>query len=141
MSTHTIHDDRKITAIEEAEAMLNDSQAPSEDTASGNDAANQPDPNEDTLEMQIPEEEKSRRLALLLERQRQIQIERNRKMIGRTVEVLVDGRHEARKQWNGRTSSNRVVNFTSPACDLLGQYTQVTISQAGPNSLGGEHTL
>ena len=59
MSTHTIHDDRKIKAIEEAEAMLNDSQAPSEDTASGNDAANQPDPNEDTLEMQIPEEEKT----------------------------------------------------------------------------------
>ena len=59
MSTHTIHDDRKIKAIEEAEAMLNDSQAPSEDTASGNDAANQPDPHEDTLEMQIHEEEKT----------------------------------------------------------------------------------
>jgi tRNA-2-methylthio-N6-dimethylallyladenosine synthase len=90
---------------------------------------------------QIPEAEKGRRLALLFDRQRRIQTARNQRMIGRTVEVLVDGRNEARRQWNGRTSSNRVVNFTSPANDLLGQYTQVTISQAGPNSLVGEHTL
>ncbi|MEJ2727706.1 MAG: hypothetical protein P8185_04195 [Deltaproteobacteria bacterium] len=58
MSTHTIQDDRKIKAIEEAEAMLNGSQAP-EDESSGNDAANRPDSHEDTLEMQIPEEEKT----------------------------------------------------------------------------------
>ena len=89
---------------------------------------------------QVPEEEKGRRLAVLIERQRQIQLERNRAMIGRVVEVLVDGRHEARGQWTGRTSGNRVVNFPSPAVDLLGQYQQVTIVQAGPNSLVGEHT-
>jgi hypothetical protein len=58
MSTHTIQDDRKIKAIEEAEAMLDDSQT-SEDKFSGNDAANRPDSNEDTLEMKIPEEEKT----------------------------------------------------------------------------------
>jgi tRNA-2-methylthio-N6-dimethylallyladenosine synthase len=102
-----------------------------------------PRPNTPALEWpdQIPETEKSRRLALLIDRQRQIQIERNGKLVGSTVEVLVDGRHEARGQWNGRTSGNRVVNFTSPMPDLLGQYAQVTISQAGPNSLVGEHTL
>jgi hypothetical protein len=58
MSTHTIQGDRKIKAIEEAEAMLNASQAASENTAAGNEDANRPDPHEDTLEMQIPEEEK-----------------------------------------------------------------------------------
>ncbi len=102
-----------------------------------------PRPNTPALEWpdQIPETEKSRRLALLIDRQRQIQIERNGKLVGSTVEVLVDGRHEARGQWNGRTSGNRVVNFTSPMPDLLGQYAQVRISQAGPNSLVGEHTL
>jgi tRNA-2-methylthio-N6-dimethylallyladenosine synthase len=89
---------------------------------------------------QVPEEEKSRRLALLLERQRQIQIANNQKMIGRSLEVLVDGRHEARNQWTGRTSGNRVVNFASPSLDLLGQYCKVRITQAGPNSLVGEHT-
>ena len=102
-----------------------------------------PRPNTPALEWpdQIPETEKSRRLALLLDRQRQIQIERNGEMIGSSVEVLVDGRHESRGQWTGRTSGNRVVNFTSPASDLLGQYAKVRISQAGPNSLVGEHTL
>jgi tRNA-2-methylthio-N6-dimethylallyladenosine synthase len=90
---------------------------------------------------QLPEPEKSRRLALLLERQREIQIARNTAWIGKTAEVLVDGRHEARNQWTGRTSGNRVVNFSSPASGLLGQYAQIVITQAGPNSLVGEHTL
>ncbi len=100
-----------------------------------------PRPNTPALEWpdQIPESEKSRRLALLLERQRAIQTDRNQKMIGQMVQVLVDGRHEGRKQWAGRMSSHRIVNFTSPASDLLGQYVQVTITQAGPNSLVGEH--
>jgi tRNA-2-methylthio-N6-dimethylallyladenosine synthase len=100
-----------------------------------------PRPNTPALEWpdQIPEAEKSRRLALLIDRQRRIQIDRNQAMIGRQVEVLVDGRHETRGQWTGRMSSNRVVNFTSPAVDLLGQYVQVAITQAGPNSLVGQH--
>ncbi|HEV2385948.1 MAG TPA: tRNA (N6-isopentenyl adenosine(37)-C2)-methylthiotransferase MiaB [Candidatus Acidoferrales bacterium] len=89
---------------------------------------------------QVPEEEKSRRLAVLLDRQRQIQLEHNWAMIGRSVEVLIDGRHDARGQWTGRTSSNRVVNFTSPLPALLGQYAQVVITKAGPNSLVGEHS-
>jgi tRNA-2-methylthio-N6-dimethylallyladenosine synthase len=89
---------------------------------------------------QIPEDVKSHRLALLIDRQRNIQVERNQMVVGREVEVLVDGRHDARNQWAGRMSNNRVVNFTSPVTDLLGQYVQVVITQAGPNSLVGEHT-
>jgi hypothetical protein len=57
ISTHAIQDDRKRKAIEEAEAMLEDPQAPSENIASGNDDVNRPDPHADALEMQIPEEE------------------------------------------------------------------------------------
>jgi hypothetical protein len=57
MSTHAIQDDRKRKAIEEAEAMLDDCQAPSENIASGDDDANRPDPHADTLEIQMPEEE------------------------------------------------------------------------------------
>jgi hypothetical protein len=57
MSTHAIQDDRKRKAIEEAEAMLEDSQAPSENMASGNDDVDRPDPHADALEIQIPEEE------------------------------------------------------------------------------------
>ena len=87
----------------------------------------------------IPEEEKSRRLAVLNERQRQIQIARNEKLVGDAFEVLVDARHSARNQWAGRSTSNRMINFTSPRENILGEYLQVKILRAGPNSLVGEH--
>jgi tRNA-2-methylthio-N6-dimethylallyladenosine synthase len=87
----------------------------------------------------IPEEEKSRRLAVLNERQRAIQIAANEKLVGQSYEVLVDGCHPARTQWGGRTSCNRLINFTSPRGNLLGEYVQVKITRAGPNSFAGEH--
>jgi len=86
----------------------------------------------------VPEEEKTRRLAILQERQRLIQTARNEKLIGETLEILVDARHAARDQWAGRSTSNRVLNFTSPHQSLLGQYVQVRVTRAGPNSLVGE---
>ena len=86
----------------------------------------------------VPEDAKSQRLAILQQRQREIQVLQNRTLLGREFEVLVDGRHESRGQWSGRTTSNRIVNFTSSAENLLGQYCQVKITGAGPNSLVGE---
>jgi len=87
----------------------------------------------------IPEAEKSRRLAILQERQRQIQLTRNEKLVGETFEVLVDNHNAARAQWAGRTSSNRMINFTSPRENLLGEYIQVKVTRAAPHSLVGEH--
>jgi tRNA-2-methylthio-N6-dimethylallyladenosine synthase len=87
----------------------------------------------------IPETEKSRRLAVLQERQRRIQIERNNKLIGATFELLVDTHHTARSQWAGRSTSNLIVNFTSPRQNLLGEYVQVHVTRAAPFSLVGEH--
>jgi len=87
----------------------------------------------------IPEEEKSKRLAVLQERQRQIQVARNEKLLGREFELLVDARHAARGQWAGRTSSHRIVNFTSSRSELLGEYVRVKITRSMPNSLAGEH--
>jgi tRNA-2-methylthio-N6-dimethylallyladenosine synthase len=89
----------------------------------------------------LPEEEKTRRLAILQDRQRQIQIARNEKLVGQMFEILVDARHSARSQWSGRTTSNRVVNFTSPRENLLGEYVEVRVAGAGPNSLVGEHVF
>jgi tRNA-2-methylthio-N6-dimethylallyladenosine synthase len=89
----------------------------------------------------VPEEEKTRRLAILQERQRQIQTARNQSLIGETFEILVDAYHSARSQWSGRTTSNRVVNFTSLRENLLGEYVQVRVVDAGPNSLVGEHVF
>jgi len=86
----------------------------------------------------IPEEEKSNRLATLQDRQRQIQIARNEKLVGATFEIMVDTHHAARSQWAGRTSSNLIVNFSSPHSNLLGEYVQARITRAAPFSLVGE---
>ncbi len=100
-----------------------------------------PRPNTLALSMahQISEEEKSRRLAVLQDKQRGIQMARNETLVGQTFEVLVDGKSRRENQWAGHASSNRVLNFTSPASQLLGQYVQVRVTGAGPNSLMGAH--
>ena len=87
----------------------------------------------------VPEDEKSRRLAILNERQRQIQTARSEKLVGEVFEVHTDGHHPARGVWGGRTSCNRLVNFTSSRQSLLGEYIHVRISRASPNALFGEH--
>jgi tRNA-2-methylthio-N6-dimethylallyladenosine synthase len=86
----------------------------------------------------VAEEEKARRLAVLQDRQRQIQVARNEKLVGSTFEILVDTHHAARAQWAGRTSSNLIVNFSSPYRNLLGEYVQARITRAAPFSLVGE---
>jgi tRNA-2-methylthio-N6-dimethylallyladenosine synthase len=89
----------------------------------------------------VPEEEKSRRLARVMDHQREIQLKHNESLVGQTFEVLVDGESRRAGQWSGRCSSNRVLNFTSPRTDLLGEYVQVQVLRAGPNSLVGEHVI
>jgi tRNA-2-methylthio-N6-dimethylallyladenosine synthase len=101
-----------------------------------------PRPNTAALAMgdRIPEEEKQRRLVILQEKQRAIQIRRNAETIGSIREVLVEGRHQALGQWIGRTSCNRTLNFTHPDTGeaLVGKYLQVQVTRSGPNSLVGE---
>ncbi len=85
----------------------------------------------------VPEEEKGRRLSELQERQRQIQLRRNEALIGHEFEVLVEGFQPRLKQAVGRTTSNRVINFPGEP-DWVGQYLNVRVTSAGPNSLVGE---
>ncbi|HKV28672.1 MAG TPA: tRNA (N6-isopentenyl adenosine(37)-C2)-methylthiotransferase MiaB [Candidatus Acidoferrales bacterium] len=85
----------------------------------------------------VPEEEKGRRLAAIQQHQREIQTSKNMALVNQRFEVLVDSHHESRGQWSGRTTCNRIVNFTSPEQNLLGQYRCVEITAAGPNSLLG----
>jgi tRNA-2-methylthio-N6-dimethylallyladenosine synthase len=87
----------------------------------------------------VPAEEKGRRLAALQQRQRSIQTARHEMLVGRCLEVLVEGKSRRETQWSGRASSNHVLNFTSPRSNLLGEYVQVQVTSAGPNSLVGEH--
>jgi tRNA-2-methylthio-N6-dimethylallyladenosine synthase len=101
-----------------------------------------PRPNTAALAMgdRIPEEEKQRRLVILQEKQRAIQIRRNAELIGAIREVLVEGRNQALGQWIGRTSCNRTLNFTHPDTGeaLVGKYMQVQVTRSGPNSLVGQ---
>src|SRR5579863_10082330 len=99
-----------------------------------------PRPNTPALSLldAISEEEKGRRLAAVQEKQREIQIRRNEALVGDTFEILVDARHESRGQWAGRTTSNRIINFSTARENLLGQYVQVKVTRGGPNSLVGE---
>src|SRR5438045_4287476 len=101
-----------------------------------------PRPNTPSIKMDdaIPDEEKSRRLAALLEKQREIQKRRNRKHLGQTVEVMVEGKNEARGQWMGRTSQNKTLNFVAREGRSFesGSYVPVRVTTAFPNSLVGE---
>ena len=89
----------------------------------------------------VPEATKSHRLQVLLERQRAIQLQRNQSLVGQVFEALVEGASRREMQWTGRTSSNRVLNFTSSRPDLLGEYVRVRVTGAGPNSLTGEESI
>jgi tRNA-2-methylthio-N6-dimethylallyladenosine synthase len=86
----------------------------------------------------VPEEEKSRRLAVLMERQRAIQMDALNKLENEIFEVHVDGKSKKENQWYGHTSCNRVANFSSNQDDLLGRYVPVRVTGCTPNSLLGE---
>jgi tRNA-2-methylthio-N6-dimethylallyladenosine synthase len=88
----------------------------------------------------LDEGEKGRRLTILQEKQRGIQLRLNSSAIGQTQEVMVEGLNKATGQWIGRTSQNRTLNFIAAAGTPLepGQYRDVLVTRAGPNSLVGE---
>jgi tRNA-2-methylthio-N6-dimethylallyladenosine synthase len=93
----------------------------------------------------IPEEEKTRRFTIVQERQRAIQMRCNSQYVGRTEEVHVEGYNMATNQWIGRTSQHKPLNFTcarlpapTPGRTFVGDYMDVLVTRAGPNSLAGE---
>ena len=59
-------------------------------------------------------------------------------LVGQEFEVMVEGKSRREQQWSGHTSSNKVMNFTSRAQESLGDYVQVKVAAATPNSLVGE---
>jgi tRNA-2-methylthio-N6-dimethylallyladenosine synthase len=104
-----------------------------------------PRPNTPAVHMadSIPEEEKSRRLQELMNRQREIQRSRYARHIGQVMEAAVEGYNSQRGQVIGRSSQNKTVNFTTPhpISPAPGSYVPVRITQSYPNSLVGEAVL
>ena len=86
----------------------------------------------------VPEEEKIRRLQGMIDLQNQLSEESNRRDIGKTFEVLIEGfSKRSREQLFGRTSQNKVVIFDRQ--DLhVGQFIQVKITRASSATLFGE---
>jgi tRNA-2-methylthio-N6-dimethylallyladenosine synthase len=86
-----------------------------------------------------PEELKKQRLALLQARINQQAFEISRRMVGRIERVLVtevSKRDPGRLQ--GRTENNRLTHFSSDDTGLIGQFVDVEITEALPNSLRAE---
>src|SRR5437773_6480490 len=104
-----------------------------------------PRPNTPALKLEdpIPDAEKARRLAALQEKQRDIQMHKNASNLGRVFEVMVEGKNEARAQWIGRTSQNKVMNFKAldAAIPAVGGYVSVVTTATFPNSLAGEMVI
>jgi tRNA-2-methylthio-N6-dimethylallyladenosine synthase len=104
-----------------------------------------PRPNTPSLQMEdaIPDAEKARRLTVLQEKQRDIQKRRNQRHVGQVLEVMVEGKNQARGQWIGRTSQNKVLNFTVPdgVVPDVGSYIPVVTRVSFPNSLLGEMVI
>ena len=89
-----------------------------------------------------PEELKKQRLALLQARINQQAFEISRRMVGRIERVLVtevSKRDPGRLQ--GRTENNRLTHFSSDDTGLIGQFVDVEITEALPNSLRGASRL
>jgi tRNA-2-methylthio-N6-dimethylallyladenosine synthase len=84
-----------------------------------------------------PMETKKQRLALLQARINQQAMEISRNMVGSTQRVLVEKvSKKSAVQMAGRTDNNRWVNFDADA-SVIGQFVDVVITEAQPNSLRG----
>jgi tRNA-2-methylthio-N6-dimethylallyladenosine synthase len=86
----------------------------------------------------VPEAEKERRNAVLLATQEQLTIAKHEALVGRTVEVLVEGDSKVDGRFSGRTAHHRLVHFAAHDRDLIGQYVPVRITEALAHSCVGE---
>jgi tRNA-2-methylthio-N6-dimethylallyladenosine synthase len=91
------------------------------------------------MEGKIPEAQKLARLDRLQELQRKITFKKNKELIGRSLEVLVEGTSKKGQGLTGRTATNKVVNFINDK-RYISELINVTIKRASFNSLWGELT-
>lgn len=85
----------------------------------------------------VPDDVKIERLNEIIDLQRQVSFRKNQELIGRTVEVLVEG--DSRKSINdfsGRTDTNRMVVFPKGNTQI-GEYVSLNIERANSATLFG----
>lgn len=97
---------------------------------SGTDAAEYDDP--------VIYADKSKWFTRLLNRQKEISYENNQNLIGKTVEILVDGLGKGKDgTLQGRTEGNVIVEFATKDY-LMGQFVNITITEARNWSVFGK---
>jgi len=87
------------------------------------------------FEDNVPMAEKQERLNKIEQLQEKIATEINRQLLGKTVEVLVEGKKKGK--WQGRTRTGKLV-FFSDSKDCLRQLVNIRIDKTSPWSLQGE---
>jgi tRNA-2-methylthio-N6-dimethylallyladenosine synthase len=87
-----------------------------------------------TLKDDVPPEEKRRRLRAVEDLEGGIAAEINSRLVGETVEILVEGRKKGR--WWGRTRTGKLAFFDDEA-DLLGQLVDIEIVKTSAWALQG----
>ena len=93
------------------------------------------------MEDQIPEDVKHERFNRVLSKVNEILGEINESYVGKTVEVLVEGRSKTDEtKFTGRTRQNKLINFSvkNPEEDLLGKLMNVKVTESTTFSLVGE---
>jgi len=90
------------------------------------------------LKDDVPTKVKEERLKVLQELIEDIAQKKNREMVGKRVDVLIEGySRRVRNQYTGRTGCNRVVNIEN-GDNILGKVVNVRITEALKHSLKGE---
>jgi tRNA-2-methylthio-N6-dimethylallyladenosine synthase len=82
----------------------------------------------------VPREVKEARHKAIEELQTLIATEINAALLGKTVEVLVEGKKGGR--WTGRTRTNKIVFFSSER-DLTGRLVNIEVTHTSPWHLSG----
>jgi tRNA-2-methylthio-N6-dimethylallyladenosine synthase len=88
----------------------------------------------------VPEATKAERVGCLVELQREISLKKNRAMIGKSVDVLIEGDGKrSSEQWMGRTDGNIVTIFPKTAKPLKpGSLVSIRIADATVTTLYAE---
>jgi tRNA-2-methylthio-N6-dimethylallyladenosine synthase len=89
------------------------------------------------LKNMVKPEVAQKRLSILQEMQKKMTFAKNKEMLDKVCEVLVEGKSKrGGNQYFGRTRTNKIVNFVS-GCDIRGMV-KLKITKAHMNSLSGE---
>ncbi len=87
----------------------------------------------------VPEEVKKKRLQEIVELQNRLSLESNKKDIGKTFKVLIEGDSKrSDTEWKGRSSQNKVIVFPKENTELKkGEYVEVKVTDCTQATLLG----